>query len=86
MYLHKDNLANAAALINSPLWNDIKRCLMDRRPDAAVAHDEVHTAAAKGFERKGFELAIVEIEKLPFDTPTVRVDPFDRPAITSTQD
>lgn len=86
MYLRKENLEAAASFINSPLWADIKRCLLERRPDAPVAIDAVHTAAAKGFERKGYESAMTDIEKLPFDLPTERLDPFNRPAVTATED
>jgi hypothetical protein len=86
MYLRKENLEAAASLLNSPLWTDIKRCLLERRPDAPLAVDAIHTAAAKGFERKGYEAAITEIEKLPFDVLTERQDPFNRPAITATED
>lgn len=86
MYLRKENLEAAASFLNSPLWADIKRCLMERRPDAPVAVDAVHTAAAKGFERKGYESAMTDIEKLPFDLPTERLDPFNRPAVTATED
>lgn len=86
MYLRKENIEAAANLINSPLWSDLKRCLMERRPEAPVAIDLTHTAAAKGFERKGFELALEELEKLPFDKPVERVDPFNRPAVLNTED
>lgn len=86
MYLRKENLDAAASFLNSPLWADIKRCLLDRRPDSPVSADPVHTAAAKGFERKGFEQALSEIEKLPFDFQSERADLFNRPAITVTED
>lgn len=86
MYLRKENLEAAASFLNSPLWADIKRCLLERRPDAPVAIDAVHTAAAKGFERKGYESAMADIEKLPFDLPAERLDPFNRPAVLETQD
>lgn len=86
MYLRNENLEAAASFLNSPLWSDIKRCLLERRPEAPVAIDAVHTAAAKGFERKGFELALEELEKLPFDKPAERIDPFHRPAVLNTQD
>ena len=86
MYLLEPNLSPAANFINSPLWADIKRCLAEREPEAPVSNDPIHTAAAKGFERKGFELAIAEIEKLPFEKPTTRTDPFARPAVTAIED
>jgi len=86
MYLRKENLEAAATLINSPLWADIKRCLLARRPDAPVSADAIHTAAAKGFERKGFESAISAIELLPFEVSEERDDPFNRPAVFDTKD
>lgn len=86
MYLRKENLEAAASFLNSPLWTDIKRCLLERRPEAPVAADAVHVAAAKGFERKGYELALEDIEKLPFELPAERMDPFNRPAVTATED
>lgn len=86
MYLRKDLAEPAAAFLNSQLWQDIKRCLLARRPENPISADQPHVAAAKGFERKGFEAAIDEIEKLPFDAPVERIDPFDRPAILETKD
>jgi hypothetical protein len=86
MYLRKEHLEPALNLINSPLWADIRRCLLERRPDAPVAADPIHTAAAKGFERKGYEQAMLDVEKLPFELPVDRADPFNRPAITETSD
>lgn len=86
MYLSKEYLDSAANFINSPLWKDIKRCLLDRRPESPQASDAIHTAAAKGFERKGYEQVISEIEKLPFDAPSVISNPFERPSITETRD
>lgn len=86
MYLRKENLEAAASFLNSPLWTDIKRCLLERRPDAPATIDAVHVAAAKGFERRGFEIAMEELEKLPFELPPERNDPFNRPAVTQTED
>lgn len=86
MYLRKENQEPAVNLLNSPLWADIKRCLLERRPEPPVPADAVHTAAAKGFERKGYEQAIQDIEKLPFDLPAEVQSPFNRPAITETED
>ena len=86
MYLRKENLEAASTFLNSPLWSDIKRCLLERRPDAPVAIDAVHVAAAKGFERKGYEMALLDIEKLPFEvTPEVQ-NPCNRPAVFATED
>ena len=86
MYLRKELLIPAAEFLNSPLWQDIKKCLLDRRPDSPVSADQPHVAAAKGFERKGFEEAISALEALPFDAAPERVDPFNRPAILETKD
>lgn len=86
MYLRKENLKASAEFLNSPLWADIKKCLLERRPEPPLAVDAPHTAAAKGFERKGYEQAIADIEKLPFDLPEEKQDPFNRLAITVTED
>lgn len=86
MYLRKENQDSVADFLNSPLWQDIKRCLQERRPESPVSVDPVHVAAAKGFERKGYEQAIADIELLPFDRPVVREDPFNRPSVTRTED
>lgn len=86
MYLRKENQKAALEFLNSPLWTDIKRCLLERRPEPPVPADPIHTAAAKGFERKGYENVISDIEKLPFEIPVEVQSPFDRPAITETQD
>lgn len=86
MYLRNENQKPVSEFLNSPLWTDIKKCLLERRPEAPIASDAPHTAAAKGFERKGYEQAISDIEKLPFELPPQKFDPFDRPAITETND
>ena len=86
MYLLKDNLLPATNFINSPLWADIKRCLREREPKSADRTDLPHTAAAAGFERKGFEFAIEQIEFLPRDIEVKATDPFDRPAINEIKD
>jgi len=86
MYLRKEHQESLANLLNSSLWADIKRCLQQRRPESPVSGDLVHVAAAKGFERKGYEQAISDIEILPFDQPVTRADPFDRPSVNATED
>lgn len=86
MYLRKENQEAVLNFLNSPLWVDIKRCLLERRPEPPVPADAVHTAAAKGFERKGYEAAISDIEKLPFDLPPEIQSPFNRPAVLATED
>lgn len=86
MYLRKEHQETLVNLLNSSLWADIKRCLNERRPESPVAVDAVHVAAAKGFERKGYEQAVSDIEKLPFDIPVERVDPFNRPSVNVTED
>ena len=86
MYPRKENLESIANFINSPLWADIKRCLHDRRPESPVSSDPIHVAAARGFERKGYEQAISDIEVIAFDQPVTRVDPFNRPSINATED
>ena len=86
MYLRRENQEAVLNFLNSPLWTDIKRCLLDRRPEPPIPADAVHTAAAKGFERKGYEMAISDIEKLPFEVLSEVQSPFNRPAIIETQD
>lgn len=86
MYLHETNLKAAADFLSSPLWQDIKRCLRDRMPEAPVPSDAVHTAAAKGFQRASHDNVIAEIEKLPFENKPTRDEPFSRPAVTHTED
>lgn len=86
MYLRRENQEAVLNFLNSPLWTDIKRCLLDRRPEPPIPADAVHTAAAKGFERKGYEAAISDIEKLPFEVPSEIQSPFNRPAVIETQD
>lgn len=86
MYLPKESLILAVNFINSPLWRDIKHCLLERRPESPQANEAVHVSAAKGFERKGYENVIELIERLPFETPPVVQNPFERPSILETAD
>ena len=76
------NAKAAPAFLESSLWTDYKKVLLSRAPEYPDSSDAPHTAAAKGFERKGFEAAIALIEALPFEVPEVVQDPFARPALT----
>lgn len=81
-YLSQGNHKLVAAFLLSPLWVDIKSCLLERRPPAAIATDDIHVAAAKGHIRNGFELTIAELEKLPLEHDTSAIpSPFERPAL-----
>ena len=81
MYLKAENLQAAAAFVNSPLWADFKQALMGRRSPAPEPENEIHTQAAKGMERKGFELAIEWVERLPREIEEKPANPYDRPAM-----
>lgn len=85
-FIAKENLAAALALIRSPLWADLKRAALERRPVAADPSQPPHEAAARGFQRDAWEKAFAEIEKLPFDQPTQQNDPFERPAVKHVAD
>ncbi len=84
--LRKENAEPAASFVVSPIWSDIRRVMMLRRPAAPAPEDLPHVAAAKGLRRAAFEKALDAIEKLPFETVEEQADPFDRPAITNTED
>ena len=43
-------MAEAGKFIRSPVWADIKRAMLVRRPPAADVEDQPHVAAAKGFK------------------------------------
>lgn len=86
IYLQKTNQKAAADLLNGMVWQDIKRCLLDRRPPAPDAKDPSHIAAARGHQRAGFEAAIEAIEKLPFEFNEEPQSPFARPAVSITAD
>jgi len=75
-----------AALINSQLWASVKLCLKDRMCEAADVKDEPHVAAAKGHKRAAFEECIEAIEALPFDVQESEMNPFERPAVSITED
>ncbi len=85
-FLQKDNIPAAGNFVSGALWQDIKRVLMERRPEAPHVNDGADTAAAKGFQRKGYELCIEAMEAIPFEVPESTAQPFDRPAITETAD
>lgn len=71
----------AGDFVNSPTWHEVRRALMNRRPEVPDAKDPSHVAAAKGHRRAGYEQAITDIEKLPFETEPVVQDPFKSPAL-----
>ncbi len=85
-FLQKDNIAPAGAFVSGALWLDFKRALMERRPEAAVTNDTPDTAAAKGHQRRGFELCLEAIEAMPFEVPETPANAFDRPAVQDTTD
>ena len=81
-YLTPGNHQLLASFLISPLWADVKSCLMERRPPAGLATDDLHVAAAKGHLRSGAELMILELEKLPTENDPASVPgAFDRPAL-----
>lgn len=81
-YLAPGNHKLLAAFLLSPLWIDVKSCLMERRPPAAAATDDIHVQAAKGNIRWGAEQMIAELEKLPLEhDQSAAPDPFQRPAL-----
>lgn len=86
MFLRQENLEAASEFIAGPVWADLKRCLLDRRPGAPSPEDLPHVAAAKGFQRAAWEAAIAALEKLPYETDSAAADPFDRPAVSETRD
>ncbi len=81
-----DNQKIAAQFINGALWAEIKRCLLSRRPPVADVKDDIHIAAAKGHVRSGYEAAIEEVEKMPFEQDTAPESAFARPAVSITAD
>lgn len=85
-YLQKDNVPAAGSFVSGALWMDLKRALLERRPEAATTSDNPDTAAAKGHQRRGYELCIEAIEAIPFETPTENANPFERPAVQATED
>lgn len=85
-FLQKDNIQAAGNFVSGVLWQDFKRALLERRPEAAVTNDTPDTAAAKGHQRRGYELCIEAIEALPFEVPESTASVFDRPAVTDTTD
>lgn len=87
MYLSPDNLRAAALFVNSPLWADIRHCLLQRRPPEPDATEAIHTQAARGMARAGYETALDNLEKLAREVaPSDPVSPFDRPALTEIRD
>lgn len=85
-FIAKEHLAPALAFIRGPLWADMRRAAMERRPPAADPAQPPHEAAARGFQRDAWEKAFDELEKLPFEQPVKPDDPFQRPAVTEIKD
>jgi hypothetical protein len=86
MPLSSDNQKLAGDFVNGLLWKEIKRVLFEREPESPSVKDEVHVAAAIGHKRAGYELAIAELEKIPFEHADEVPSPFDRPAVSITED
>jgi hypothetical protein len=80
-YILEANRVSAGAFINGPVWPDMKRAAMNRRPEAPDARDPSHIAAAKGHRRAGYEQCLADLEKLPFDVEVKAKNPFDSPAL-----
>jgi len=85
-FLQKPNVEPAGSFVSGALWLDMKRALMERRPEAATTNDIPYVAAAKGHQRRGFELCIEAIESMPFEVAETAKSVFDRPAVTETAD
>lgn len=65
MYLAKENLPAAASFVAGGLWLDIKRALLERRPLAPASTATPSEASQQFFLRRGYEMALEELEKLP---------------------
>lgn len=65
MYLTKENLTPAAGFVAGGLWMDIKRALLERRPLAPASTVMPSEAAQQFFLRRGYEMALEDLEKLP---------------------
>lgn len=85
-YLDTESQKVFAEFVNRPIWQDIKLCLDDRRPESLDVKDPTHVSAAKGHKRAGWDEMLAALEKLPFETDPTPPDPFDRPAVTITED
>lgn len=85
MYLTKENLPAAAGFVAGGLWGDMKRALNDRRPPAPASTAMPSEAAQQFFLRRGFEMALEEIEKLPRELDPAAT-PLIPPAILDTRD
>lgn len=86
MYIHEGNRKAAAEFVSGPLWAEFKRCLGQRAPLKPDVTDPSHVAAAKGHQKTGYDKAIEEIEKIPFEFEEKGADPMQRPAVTITED
>ena len=85
-YLTSDSQSVLAAFLVSPTWQQVRQCLMERRPEPPEAKDPSHIAAAKGHARHWFEACIAAIEKLPSEADATDENPFSRPAVAFTED
>jgi hypothetical protein len=85
-HLNPDFMAEAGKFIRSPLWQDFKRVMLALRPPSAIVTDDIHVAAAKGFQSTAWMDAIDTIEKLPFKARPVSVESFIPEALRDTKD
>ena len=74
MYLHDASLKPAAEFVSGAAWQDMERAAMERRPPEPEPDDLPHVAAAKAYTRKGFEIALLTLRKLPFDPKPVEAE------------
>jgi hypothetical protein len=68
-YINDAFIQEAAKFFQGPVWADVKRTMMARMPSWPDPADEVHVAAARGFEVKSYIRVLEEISRLPFDRP-----------------
>jgi hypothetical protein len=85
-HLNPDFMVEAGKFVRSPLWEDIKRVMLALRPPSAIVTDEIHVAAAKGFQSTAWMDAIDTIEKLPFKARPMSAESFIPEALRDTRD
>lgn len=74
-YLPKEQLEAAQKLVSSEMFRAIERVLTARKPDHPGPADQPSKQAADAFLRAGYEKALDELKRIPYEFEEKPTDP-----------
>jgi hypothetical protein len=84
-YFLNDGLkSEALKMIETVVFKEIMQVMRARLPDYAHSSSEMHTVAMQAKIREGYELALNSILSLPYESPAVTNNDYERTLLDPT--